>query len=110
MENKNFKREAFIYSSFVVVMAGVAYYYGFKRGHILGLSEFRKMHVDTTKNIIDEVACDAAFEALDMIRSNPSKYKLLMNDPQAVLVETQKAFYNRDNVKALLEALQNWES
>lgn len=107
MEDKEFKREAFIYLSFAAVMAGVAYYFGFQKGHILGLNEFRKMHVDTTKVIIDQAACDAAFEALDMVRSNPSAYETLMKNPDAVLVEVQKAFYKRDNTKALLEALQN---
>ena len=111
MEDKDFKRRAFIYSSFVVMMSGlsawVAYEFGFKKGYFLGLSEYRNMHVDIVKTVIDEVACNAAFESLDMIRSNPSKYELLMKDPQAVLMDVQKAFYKRDDVKALLESLKN---
>jgi len=107
---ENIKRKVFIYSVFTVMGAGlswVIYDFGFKNGYGQGLSEFRKMHIETTTTIIDEVACDAAFESLNLIRSNPSKYELLMKDPQAVLVDVQKLFYERDNIKALLESLKN---
>lgn len=114
MEDKNLERKDYIYLGITVLMAGlwafVGYDIGYRKGYFKGLTEYRKMHIDIVKTVMDEAACDAAFESLNLVRSDPSKYELLMKDPGAVLVDAQKIFYERDNVKALLESLKNWES
>ena len=84
---------------------GVGVIYGKDLGYAKGLSEFRKIHIDIMKIVIDECGAQGAFQALDYIRSTPGAVEALMKDPDSVLKTAQSHFYKSDYVTKLLGTL-----
>lgn len=79
--------------------------HGFSNGYTKGLVEFRKDHIDISKALIDECGCEAAFKALNLVRSNPEMYEKLMKDPDAVIAKVHDLYYDSEYIKKCLNAL-----
>ena len=78
---------------------------GFSNGYVKGLTEFRQNHIDISKTIIDECGHEAAFKALNLVRSNPEMLDKLMKDPDAVIAKVHELYYDSEYVKKCFEAL-----
>lgn len=83
----------------------IGYDCGRSKGYTKGLSEFRGMHKDICNTIIDECGQQAAFEALNLVRSNPDMMKKLMSDPDAVIDKVGHIYYNNDYIQKLWKSV-----
>ena len=83
----------------------IGYDCGRSKGYTKGLSEFRGMHKDICNTIIDECGHQAAFEALNLVRSNPGMMKKLMSDPDAVINKVGHIYYDNDYIQKLLKSV-----
>ena len=72
-------------------------------GYADGMKEFRKQHIDTALNLIDECGHESAFLALDHVRSSDQNYKLLMKDPDAVVRQVGEKYYQSGYIKNLTD-------
>ena len=76
---------------------------GWTNGYSKGLVEFRDAHNNVCKELIDKAGSNAAFAALNLVRSDEVVYDILLKNPDMVLKKAEKAFYDLDEIKELVE-------
>ena len=97
--------EVILFSGLTIGAGVVAYMFGKDIGYAEGLNEFRGMHINTVEDIIDDCGHEAAFIALDSVRSNADTYKELLDNPDNVICEIGKKYYDSDFIKKLRSVL-----
>lgn len=70
-----------------------------------GLNEFRGTHKDICNTIIEECGQEAAFQALNLVRSDPEMLGKLMSDPDSVIKKVEEIYHNTDYIKKLKAAV-----
>ena len=75
------------------------------RGYFKGLKEFRNHHKDVCNTIIDECGHQAAFEALNLVRSNPEMMDKLMKDQDSVISKVGGIYYSNDYIQKLIKSV-----
>ena len=75
-------------------------------GYAKGLSEFRKHHCELAKMILDDAGQHGAFLALNHVRSDGKVYKQLLENPDGVLNDVAKLFYDSDYTKVMLASVE----
>ena len=80
--------------------------YGKDLGYTKGLKEFRKTHIDIAKNLINECGQQAAFLALDYVRSTPGAIETLLEHPDVVMDKACEAYYKSGYVTTVLASLE----
>ena len=72
-------------------------------GYADGMKEFRKQHINTALNLIDECGHESAFLALNHVRKNGKNYAMLVEDPDAVLRQVGEKYYQSGYIKNLTD-------
>ena len=80
--------------------------YFYNKGYANGLNEFRANHVNTARMIINDAGEEAAFTALNLVRSDANMYKTLLDDPDTVLKKVGEIYGDSDYVKVMKKALE----
>lgn len=80
--------------------------YFYNKGYTNGLNEFRANHVNTARMIINDAGEEAAFTALNLVRSDVNMYKTLLDDPDTVLKKVGEIYGDSDYVKVMKKALE----
>lgn len=83
------------------VLLSMDYFYA--KGYMKGLVEYRLKHIELAKTILDEGGSDAAFTALNLVRSDGENYKLLLDNPNSVLQKVYDIYYSSGYGKTMTD-------